>query len=156
MTAKEINSRCESNFLHEHLPLIDENDEHQQNLLNLERKWATKDCWFKLLMTRWCRNIISNRNIPRIQEQRQDDENYEIIVRKFSDMTCANLQDTSRTQLEMCQERNMSSTSDGTMRLERTLRKDGNVTRLPKSKQTWQGRTVGTANNGIAAHATST
>ena len=42
----------------------------------------------------------------------------------------------------------MSSASDGVMRLKRIRGKDGNITRLPTSKQILQGHTVGTANNG--------
>ena len=124
----------------------------------LERNWDTKDCWFILLTTivgisvvdmhRWYRNLISNINIPRIQEQCQDEVNYEIMVSKCSDMICANLQDASRRQLAIRQGSNMSSASDGVMRLERICGKDENITRLPTSNQILQGRTVGTANNG--------
>ena len=90
---------------------------------------------------------MSNINIPRVQEQCQDEAKYEIMVRKFSDIMCENLQDTSRRQLAMRQARNMSSASDGEIRLERVRRKDGNIIRLQPSKQMLHGRTAGTANN---------
>ena len=70
------------------------------------------------------------------------------MVRKFSDMICANLRDASRRQLTMRQVRNTSSASDGVMRLERIRGKDGNIKWLPTSKQISQGHSVGTANNG--------
>ena len=62
-------------------------------------------------------------------------------------MLCAGLQDTSRKQLAICQGRDMSVASNGVMRLEHILGKDGNITRLPTENQIAQGRTVGTANN---------
>ena len=68
---------------------------------------------------------MSKRNVPCIQEQCQDEVNYEIMVRKFSDMMCANLQDASRRQLATRQGRHMSSASDGIMRLARIRGKDG-------------------------------
>jgi hypothetical protein len=38
-------------FIHKYLPLIDEHNKKMQNVLGLERKWPTKDCWFRLLVT---------------------------------------------------------------------------------------------------------
>ena len=86
---------------------------------------------------------MSKRNIPRVQEQCQDEVNYEIMVRKFSDMICGNLQDASRRQLAIRQGRHQSSASDGIMRLEQIRGKDGNITRMPTEKQIAKGRTVG-------------
>ena len=69
------------------------------------------------------------------------------MVRKFSDMLCANLKDASSKQLAIRQGRDMSVASNGVMRLERIRGKDGNITRLPTAKQIAQGHTVGTVNN---------
>ena len=91
---------------------------------------------------------MSKRNNPCVQEQCQDEVNYEIMVRKFSDMICANLQDASRRQLAVRQGRHMSTASDGIMVLKQFCGKDGNITRVPTEKQLSKGRTVGTANNG--------
>ena len=158
VTAKEINRPSICNFLYEYLPLIDEHNKQRQNILNLERNWATKDCWFRLLTTmvgmsivdmhRWYRNLMSKRSVPSAKDKCEDTINYEIMVRKFSDMICANLQDTSRRQLGIRQGRYMSTASDGEMRLERIRGKDGNVTRPPTEKQIANGRSVGTAING--------
>jgi hypothetical protein len=38
-------------FLYEYLPIIDEHNNQRQNVLGLEQKWPTKDCWFHLLVT---------------------------------------------------------------------------------------------------------
>ena len=97
-------------------------------------------------MHRWYRNLISKSNV-RLQPQSQDSVNYEIMVRKFSDMICTSLQDGSRRQFAIRQAMNIGR-SDGTMSLERIRGKDGNMTRYPTDKQIANGRTVGTANNG--------
>ena len=56
------------------------------------------------------------------------------MVRKFSDMLCADLQDASRKQLAIRQGRDMSVASNGVMILERICGKYGNITRLPTAK----------------------
>jgi hypothetical protein len=40
-----------ADFLYQYLPLIDEHNKQRQNLLGLERRWPSKDCWFWLLTT---------------------------------------------------------------------------------------------------------
>lgn len=65
-----------------------------------------KDCWFRILPTivgmsvvdtqQWHRNLTSNININRIQEQCQDEVKYEMMVHNFSDIIRANLQDSSQ------------------------------------------------------------
>ena len=67
----------------------------------MERNWATKDCWFRLLTTivgmtvvdmhRWYGNLKSCTTIPLLQYEYHE-INDEIMVRKCSDMLCANLQ----------------------------------------------------------------
>ena len=56
-----------AHMLYEFLPLIDEHNKARQNALGLERKWPTKNCWFRLMCTfigmavvdlqRWDRNM---------------------------------------------------------------------------------------------------
>jgi hypothetical protein len=48
---KMLNRPQIAHFLYKYLPLIDEHNKQCQNLLNLERKWCTKDCWFWLVTT---------------------------------------------------------------------------------------------------------
>jgi hypothetical protein len=38
-------------WFYDFLPLIDEHNKHRQSLLQLEKKWPTKSCWFCLLTT---------------------------------------------------------------------------------------------------------
>jgi len=38
-------------WVYVYLPLIDEHNKQHQNLLALKRKWPTKNCWFRLLVT---------------------------------------------------------------------------------------------------------
>lgn len=37
-----------AHFLFDYLPLIDEHNKQRQSLLALEKRWLTKDCWFRL------------------------------------------------------------------------------------------------------------
>ena len=63
-------------------------------------------------MYRWYRNLKSCTTIPLLQDECHE-INYEIMVRKFSDMLCANLQDASSKQLAIRQGRDMSVASNG-------------------------------------------
>jgi hypothetical protein len=38
-------------FIYRFLPVIDNHNKSRQHLLRLERKWPTKDCWFRLYTT---------------------------------------------------------------------------------------------------------
>ena len=51
MTYEEINRLYTCHNFHEVLPLIDDHNRTTQNILGLEKKWLTKDCWFHLLTT---------------------------------------------------------------------------------------------------------
>ena len=50
-TCKEINRLSTCPNSHEVLPLIDEHNIMRQHILGLEKKWLTKDFWFRLLAT---------------------------------------------------------------------------------------------------------
>ena len=49
--SKEIPRPKMAEFLFRYLSRIDEHNRQRQNLLGLERKWPTKNCWFCLLVT---------------------------------------------------------------------------------------------------------
>jgi hypothetical protein len=38
-------------WVYDYLPIIDEHNKQRQSILNLERKWPTNNCWFRLLVT---------------------------------------------------------------------------------------------------------
>ena len=113
MTCKDINRPSICHFSHEVLPIIDEHNRLRQKMLGLERKWLTKDLWFRLMTTvtgsygvdacRWCRSIefkeISNALLRRRKIETNNFEaehDYEIEVTKFTDMLRKSLDDDVR------------------------------------------------------------
>ena len=159
VTSKEINRPKVSHFLYEYLPLIDEHNKQRQNILNLERNWCTKDCWFRLLTTivgmsvvdmhRWYRNMMNRTPSTNIHKHidRDPEPNYELMVRKFSDMLCKDLEDRMRKQSGVREYRVLHNIDNTAMKLERIRGKDGSATRPATKKQLESGRTVGTAAN---------
>ena len=115
---KELNRPKICHYLYEFLPLIDEHNKQRQSILSIERKWATKNCWFRLLtsvlgfsvvdMHRWYRNLKeADESRAIIQRRRSSLRDYalfelekdnEIQIKKFSDILCANLEDNLREQ----------------------------------------------------------
>ena len=99
-------------FLYEFLPIIDEHNKQRQSILAIERKWQTRHCWFRLLTTmvgfsivdmhRWYRNVTARRftttgpSYRRTRNMLQNnftvENEYEIQIRKFSDMVCKGLE----------------------------------------------------------------
>ena len=167
----EINRPDVVHFLYEFLPIIDEHNKQRQSLLGLERKWATRDCWFRLLtsmvgfsivdMHRWYRNMVARRlassgpSYKRARNTLQDifmvENEYEIQIRKFSDMLCSTLESRVRKQLvartKFCVSR-LNVTKENThCELERIRGVDGSTTRPPTEKQLEKGRKVGTSVN---------
>jgi hypothetical protein len=49
--SKEINCPKLAHLLYDYLPLSDEHNKQRQKNLGLERKWLTRNCWFRLLTT---------------------------------------------------------------------------------------------------------
>ena len=108
--SKELNRPKILHLLYEYLPLIDEHNKQRQSILNTERKWCTKDCWFRLLTTmtgmcvvdmhRWYRNVKAHRkgkdHSTSFSSELEGD--YEIAVGKFSYMLCSTLTDDKRMQ----------------------------------------------------------
>ena len=157
---KEINRPKILYALHEYLPLIDEHNKQRQSMLNMERKWCTKDCWFRLLttmtgmcvvdMNRWYRNVKAKRGGLDYSTYYSDEfeGDYEIAVRKFSDMLCARLSDIKRRQYQKRQMKNnwYEGIVDIEMKLER-IKRDGSKTRPATAKQKAEGRKIGAACN---------
>ena len=169
---KEINRPEVIHFLYEFLPIIDEHNKQRQSILCLERKWATRDCWFRLLTTmvgfsivnmhRWYRNIKARklaRSGPSYKRSRnclQDifavENEYELQIRKFSDMVCSVLENRVRKQkvarktvtIAACPPVSTDSTH---CELERIKAADGLTIRTATPKQIEKGRKVGTAVN---------
>ena len=158
ITSKDINRPKVLHFLYEYLPLIYEHNKQRQNIFNLERNWCTKDCWFRLLTTtvgmsvvdmhRWYQNMTSRTptNIHK-HSNRDPEPNYKLMVRKFSDMLCKDLEDKVRKQSGVREYRVLHNIDNIAMELERIRGKDGSATRPATKKQFEGGYTVGTALN---------
>ena len=78
---------------------------------------------------------------------RDPEPNYELMVRKFSDMLCKNLEDRMRKQSGAREYRVLNNTDNTEMKLERIRGRDGSAKRPPTKKQLESGRAVGTATN---------
>jgi hypothetical protein len=135
-----------AHFLYEYLPLIDEHNKQRQNLLNLERKWCTKDCWFRLLTTlvgmsvvdmhRWYRN--------KGQGRMARDGSYELVVHEFSDILCGCLEDQKRSQASQ-KLASAIAVQQGIGKLERIRNDEGAIARAPSPSQRKKGRATGTS-----------
>jgi hypothetical protein len=85
-------------FLYEYLPLIEEHNKQRQSVLRLEKKWPTKDCWFRLLVTLMGMCVVDMHRLYRQQQKCHNqllcgaimEEDASVI--RFSDLLCGNLQ----------------------------------------------------------------
>jgi len=154
-SCKELDRPSIAHFLHEFLPLIDEHNKQRQSLLNLERCWLTKDCWFRLLTTvvgvcvvnmhRWDRNQWCNQRHNLGSED--DDDCIQIV--KFSDLICAWLDKLEpRKRSSPRQVRNRVTGAPPTTELERICGPDGSLTHEPSPPQIAKGRKTGPSRRG--------
>ena len=95
---KDVNRPWVAHFLYEYLPLIDEHNKQRQSLLNLERCWLTKDCWFHLLTTVVGMSVVDMHRWYRNEKGMKRNEDNEIQIRKFSDLLCTTLEANKRKQ----------------------------------------------------------
>ena len=157
------------------MPIIDEHNKQRQGTLSLERKWATRDCWFRLLTTmigfcavdmhRWCMYEKANSDDNEQMIRRRSagtnandlfhvEVDYEIEIKKFSDMLCGCLESAIRKQraARACNANPSvapaaTASDNGMASLERIRGANGSKTREPTEKQLASGRNVGTAMN---------
>jgi hypothetical protein len=137
--SKEINRPKLAHLLYDYLPLIDEHNKQRQKILGLERKWPTRNCWFRLMTTligmcvvdmhRMYRNILHERYV-------------DVDVLEFSDLICKKLVVRSRRQNEKLAALT-GTTVENTAILERISDKDGNCRFIMTDKQARRGRNVG-------------
>jgi hypothetical protein len=128
-------------FLYEYLPLIDEHNKQRQSILALEKRWLTKDPWFRLLCTVVGMSVVDMHrcfryNSIKVQGKEQDDIDL-VRVQKFTDLICGNLKKWKYKQhhctvadSEPCLERIRDSLS-------------GQINRSPTRDQVKKGRNIG-------------
>jgi hypothetical protein len=66
--SKEISDPELAHLLYDYLPLIDEHNKQRQEILGLERKWPTRNCWFHLLTTLLGMCIVDMHCLYRLEE----------------------------------------------------------------------------------------
>jgi len=142
---KEIPRPKILHYLYEHLPLIDEHNKQRQSVLSLEKRWLTKDPWFRLLTSVVGLCVVDmfrhyrHTELKVIGESQVEIDNMRII--RFSDHICSSL--------KLWQRRRPTSTranaASGVQQLRRITAKDSNsTTAKPTPKQLLAGRTTGT------------
>jgi hypothetical protein len=141
---KEIERPDIVHMLYEYLPLIDEHNKQRQSLLQLERRWLTKDPWFRLVTTIIGMSVVDFHRYYRHHtiklQGRCIDEIDNIRITKFTDLMCGNLLLWKYTN------RGRKRIDDGgSDTLDRIRDDHGNTTRPLTQKQIQAGKTVGTS-----------
>lgn len=84
-----------AHLLYEYLPLVDEHNKQRQKILALEKKWPTRDCWFRLLTTLIGVCIV---DLHRLFRNLNHDHFKEVDILQFSDLLCKKLKDRPTRQ----------------------------------------------------------
>ena len=150
---RQINRPQISHFLYELLPLIDEHNKQRQSILNLEKCWPTRDCWFRLLVTLTGMSVDFHhlyRNIKLGEPGSSADEVDVLEIRKFSDLLCGSLRPRKQRGADTLAQFNAiqrTTTAVGsTGMLVRIVAEDGSKSREVTAKQSAKsGRNVATA-----------
>lgn len=135
VSTKQISRPHLLEWVYDFLPLIDEHNRQRQNILNLERKWPTKCCWFRLLVTIVGMSVV---DLYRIYLNQEKEKYKTITVVEFSDLICREIKERQSRPAPprnvVCQ---MFATDNGTeMRIERVTNSAGHVTqRSPTNHQ---------------------
>ena len=137
--SKEINRPELAHLLYDYLPLIDEHNKQRQKNLGLERKWPTRNCWFRLLTTLLGMSIV---DMHRLYRNLRNEAFIEVDILEFSDMICKKLTVRSRRQTERLASLRGETADDASI-LERITDKDGNNRFSVTDKQLSRGRNVG-------------
>jgi hypothetical protein len=117
-----------AHFIFEYLPLINEHNKQRQTILGLERKWPTKCCWTRLVVTMVGMSVVDMQRLYQSEKKTQNkvlcgqvfDE--DAIVINFSDLLCGKLRLRERQNTDIVQQK-----SDGTDTLLARIEKDGKM-----------------------------
>ena len=151
-------------FCCECAPLADEHNKARQSALAMEKRWETRNAWFRLVTAVTAMSVVDMCRVYRhnmikiLGEEQEDVDGMQTI--QFTDWMCANLREWkhSKTRKSHTKKKEM---------LERIRDMDGNTNREPTVKQAEDGRNVGNAltqqrfvcrrhldRNGITTHRT--
>jgi hypothetical protein len=137
--SKEINRPELAHLLYDYLPLIDEHNKQRQKILGLERKWPTRNCWFRLLTTLLGMCVV---DMHRLYRNLRNEEFQQVDILEFSDMLCKKLTMRSSRQTERLASLRGQKADDASI-LERITDRDGNNRFTVTDKQLSRGRNVG-------------
>ncbi len=128
-------------WVYDYLPLLDEHNKQRQSLLRLEKKWPTKNCWFRLITTLVGMSIV---DLHCVYLNHDKAKYAKVDVIEFSDLICSNLR--SRSPGKAPTLRNEAAINTDLVQLRRITNRDGEIARTPTNKQRGkQGREVGNA-----------
>lgn len=82
-------------FYYQYAPLIDEHNKARQAVLALEKRWLTKDAWFRLLTTLVGMCVVDMFRIYRYDQIKIQGEDFDVVdsirLLRFSDILCGDL-----------------------------------------------------------------
>ena len=141
---REIDRPAICHFLCEYLPLIDEHNKQRPSPLQLEKRWLTKNCWFRLVTTLVGMSVVDIHRIYRHHQiqikKRPYAEVDNVRVTKFTDLICCALvpwPEKSRGR------KTAAVAPAGGSILERIRDDQGNTTREVTDKQRARGKSTG-------------
>jgi hypothetical protein len=140
---REIDRPQLAHFLYEYLPLIDEHNKQRQSLLQLEKKWLTKDPWFRLLCTLVGMATVDMHRLYRYHLLHCRNLSYKEVdnigVVDFTDLIAG----TMRKWQYKLQRRMPAVDDEKAQLLVRITDSDGNTSREPTETQRNKGKSVG-------------
>jgi hypothetical protein len=144
---RRINRPDIAHFLYDLLPVIDEHNKQRQSILNLEKCWPTRDCWFRLIVTLTGMCVVDfHRLYKNIKSEDASGRNKTEIdaleVGRFSDLLCNSLRKRSRRPAGTLAQFSVAQASAPLARIEG---EDGTVTREVTEKQRQKWKSVGTS-----------
>jgi hypothetical protein len=121
---------------------------YRMSILNLERCWPTRDCWFRLMTTLTGMCVVDfHRLYKNIKSEGTSDANKAKVdaleIGRFSDMLCRSLRKRSKRAAATLGQ--FSAAQGVAPQLARITDKDGNKTREVTEKQRWNAKSVGTS-----------
>jgi hypothetical protein len=120
-----------AHFIYEYLPLIEEHNNQRQAVLGIERKWSTKCCWTRMVVTMVVMSVV---DMQRLYQSEKETWNKVLCGQVFDeDATVVKFSDFLYGKLGMYEQHKTDSVQhqvEGTYTLLAHIKKDGK-TNLP-------------------------
>jgi hypothetical protein len=138
--SKEVSRPKLAHLIYDYLPLIDEHNKQRQKILGLERRWPTRNCWFRLLTTLIGMSLV---DMHRLYRNVQNAKYSDVDILEFSDFVCKKLLKRNIRQTARLGAMVGENTNGNEGILERITDKDGNERFKVTNNQAKRGRNVG-------------